>query len=175
MSSDPRVALRDVTPADADLLDAWATDGERSAFNDFGVPYQPVPREVVERGPLRNERNGMLVVQLVATGEPIGTVSWHRVDYGPNAESLAWNVGIELRSEWRGQGLGSEAQRLLARYLFETTGVNRVEASTDVENVAEQRALEKAGFVREGVARGAQYRQGRFHDIVTYAVLRGEV
>ncbi len=74
----------------------------------------------------------------------------------------------------RGQGYGSEAQALFADYLFETTEVNRVEAQTDVDNVAEQRALEKAGFVREGTIRGAQYRAGAYHDLVSYSILRDE-
>jgi RimJ/RimL family protein N-acetyltransferase len=50
--------------------------------------------------------------------------------------------------------------------------VHRVQASTDVLNVAEQRALERAGFQREGVLRGAQWRRGAFHDLVSYARLR---
>ena len=63
-------------------------------------------------------------------------------------------------------------RRALAAELFATTDVHRVEASTDVENVAEQRALEKAGFVREGIQRGAQFRAGGRHDLVTYSRLR---
>ena len=169
----PAVQLRDVTLDDADMLDAWSID-ERSGggFNDFGVEPQQVDREALARGPLRNERNGMLIVERVADGVPIGTVGWHRVTYGPNAESGAWNFGIDLIAEARGQGFGSDAQRLLAAYLFETTDVQRVEASTDVDNVAEQRALERAGFRREGIARGAQFRAGRHRDLVTYARLR---
>ena len=51
--------------------------------------------------------------------------------------------------------------------------MHRVEASTDVTNLAEQRALEKAGFTREGVLRGAQHRaDGVHHDLVGYAILR---
>jgi RimJ/RimL family protein N-acetyltransferase len=73
----------------------------------------------------------------------------------------------------RGQGFGSQAQRLLADYLFATTAVNRIEAGTDVENLIEQRSLEKAGFIREGVLRGAQYRAGAWHDLVVYSVVRG--
>jgi len=169
-----RVRLRDVTLADADLLDAWDADPEIGGFNDMGMPREPVNREVLARGPLRNERNGVLIVERIADGTPIGTVGWHRVTYGPNPESAAWNFGIELRPDARGQGYGSEAQRLLAAYLFETTGANRVEASTDLDNVAEQRALEKAGFRREGIARGAQYRAGRHRDLVTYARLRDD-
>jgi RimJ/RimL family protein N-acetyltransferase len=126
---------------------------------------------VLASGPLRNEQNGMLMVE-TADGMPIGTIGWHKVRYGPNPESDAWNIGIELRPEARGQGFGTQAQAELARYLFETTDVNRVEASTDVENLAEQRSLEKAGYTREGIQRGSQFRAGGYHDLVTYARLR---
>jgi len=115
------------------------------------------------------------VVVRNADGRTVGSVSWHEVHYGPNPESAAWNIGIDLVPEARGQGLGSEAQRLLAQHLFATTAVNRVEASTDVENAAEQGALARAGFTREGVLRGAQFRASRWHDIVVWSVLRGEV
>ena len=166
------VRLRDVTLADADLLDAWnaARDG---GFNDFG-PRDPVNREVLADRPLRNDKNGTLIVEVVATGEPIGTVGWHGVYYGPGPLSMAWNIGIDLVPEGRGQGFGTEAQRLLAGYLFATSGVNRVEASTDIENVVEQRSLTKAGFHRDGVVRGSQYRAGAYHDLVVYSRLRGD-
>ena len=35
--------------------------------------------------------------------------------------------------------------------------------------------LEKAGFIKEGVMRGAGFRDGRWHDGVMYSVLRAEV
>jgi RimJ/RimL family protein N-acetyltransferase len=166
-----RVRLRDVTLADADMLDAWADPALVSEFNSFGHEPTPTPRDTLRHGPLRNERNGTLIVEL-ADGTPIGTVSWHRVSYGPPPGSDAWNIGIELLPSARRKGYGTEAQRLLAGYLFETTPLHRVEASTDVANVAEQRSLEKAGYRREGVQRGAQLRAGAYHDLVTYALLR---
>jgi RimJ/RimL family protein N-acetyltransferase len=167
-----RVRLRDVTLDDADLLDGWSADPEvLSEYNDFGGPSHTLSRDALREGPLRDDRKGMLVVVL-ADGTPIGTVSWHRVNYGPPPLSDAWNVGIELIPSARGHGYGTEAQRLLADYLFDTTDLHRVEASTDVENVAEQRSLERAGFVREGIQRGAQFRRGAYHDLVTYARLR---
>ena len=110
-----------------------------------------------------------------ASGEVVGVVSWHSVHYGPNAGSLAWNMGVGLAQDAVGRGIGTVAQRLLAQHLFATTPRSRVEASTDVANVAEQRALERAGFTREGVLRGAQTRADGPHDLVVYSVLRGEV
>jgi len=173
MTDEPRIRLRDVTLADADMLDEWADDPrDKDGFNDFGEEPQPTPRHALAKGPLRNDRNGVLIIERLTDGEPLGTVGWHRMNYGPPPRSDAWNFGITIRPEYRGQGYGTEAQRLVARWLFDNTDLNRVEASTDVENVAEQRALEKAGFVREGIQRGAQFRAGAYHDLITYARIR---
>ena len=167
------VSLRDLVLEDADLLDAWAADPvARGEFNDFGVPRSPVDREALAKGPFRNERNGELLVERLEDGQPIGTVSWHLERYGPNEQSGAWNIGISLIPVARGRGYGGEAQRLLADYLFATTTIDRVEASTDVENVAEQRSLARGGFVREATLRGVQFRAGARHDLVNYARLR---
>jgi RimJ/RimL family protein N-acetyltransferase len=70
--------------------------------------------------------------------------------------------------------VGAAAQRLLADQLLSQSGANRVEADTDVGNIAEQRALERAGFTREGVVRGAQWRRGAWHDRVLYGRLRSD-
>jgi RimJ/RimL family protein N-acetyltransferase len=171
----PRVRLRDLTLADAELYDEMMRrEKNDGGFNDFGLEFQPVDREALAQGSLRNERGGVLLVEQVDDGLVIGTVTWHLVHYGPGGQSNAWNMGIDLVPEARGRGLGTEAQRLAVEYLFETTPVNRIEASTDVENVAEQRSLEKAGFAREGINRGAQFRAGRYHDVVLYSQLRSD-
>ncbi|MDF2733993.1 MAG: N-acetyltransferase [Chloroflexota bacterium] len=88
--------------------------------------------------------------------------------YGPNEQSRALN----LYPDARGQGFGTEAQRLLAELLLDQFDVERIEASTDVDNVVEQRSLDKAGFRREGVARRAQFRAGAYHDLVNYSFVR---
>ena len=127
-------------------------------------------RQWAESG-LLGDHGGTLVV-LHGT-DRVGSVSWRRVQTGPTA--FNWAIGIGLAPEFRGRGYGSAAQRLLARYLFAHTQVNRVEATTEITNVAEQRALEKAGFTREGILRGTTFRRGRWHDQVMYSVLRDEV
>jgi RimJ/RimL family protein N-acetyltransferase len=119
-----------------------------------------------------------LLVELTdATGTRAvaGAVSWHRVSYGATAGSHAWNIGIGLSESTRGHGVGSVAQRLLAEWLLRTTDVDRIEASTDVTNVAEQRALERAGFTREGTLRSAQERADGRHDLYSYSFLRSDL
>lgn len=166
-----RVRLRQATVADADLLDRWEKAPYVGEFNTFGMKHRSF-REAIKATGLVGDDRGNLIVEVLPAGTPIGTVSWHAAMYGPNSESVAWNIGINLIPDGRGHGYGGEAQRQLAIRLFATTKVNRIEAMTDVKNMPEQRALEKAGFVREGVLRGAQWRGGGWHDLVVYSMLR---
>ena len=169
-----RVRLRQATVDDADLLDDWQSNEYRGEFNDFGMQWGPY-REAIQANGLLSDQGGTLIVEVVASGEPVGTVSWRPVRYGPTPESVSWNIGINLIPAGRFHGFGVEAQRLLVDHLFATTTVNRVEAGTDIDNLPEQRALEKAGFSREGVLRSAQHRAGAWHDLVIYAVVRGSI
>ena len=163
--------LRAVSEHDVVQLDAWASDpAAGSEFSDFGLP----PRshaELLARAGLETGY-GFLVVEV--GGHLAGSVSWHAVGYGPNPQSRAWNIGIELHPDFRGQGFGTQAQKLLVGMLFATTDAERVEASTDVTNLAEQRCLEKAGFTCEGILRAAQWRRGVWHDLVSYSRLRSD-
>ena len=165
-----RTRLRAVRPDDLPTLQAWDRC-PGSEFEDLGGEAPPgvVAGDTLPLPP----GSGSLVV---TDGRDVllGSVGWHPVGYGPNAGSRALDIGISLHPTHWGRGHGSRAQRMLADYLFATTAVHRVQASTDVLNVAEQRALERAGFLREGVLRGAQWRRGAFHDLVSYARLRGD-
>ena len=156
------VCLRPVEPGDDPFLEWLRRPEVTGEFNSFDEPLPP-----------GNQAADRMVVAL-DDGTPVGVVSWFAVSYGPNLGSRAWNMGITIAPGHRRKGYGAAAQRLLADHLLSTTEANRVEASTDVENVAEQRALERAGFRREGVARGAQFRRSRWHDLVIYARLRDD-
>lgn len=98
----------------------------------------------------------------------VGDLSAHSVWYGPTTGSRATSIGISLLEEHRGHGIGAIAQRLLAEELH-AGGTVRVEASTDVENTAEQRALAKAGFQLEGTLRLAQARRDGLHDLQVWS------
>ena len=98
----------------------------------------------------------------------VGDLSAHAVWYGPTSGSIALNIGISIVYEFRGKGIGAIAQRLLADELH-NQGIVRVEAQTDVENIAEQKSLEKAGFTYEGTLRRAQGRADGLHDIQVWS------
>ena len=146
----------------------FATATEQEAeYDDFGpkAGFASPP-------PCRLDAQGSLAIE--ADGELVGMVSWVWQRWGPNDGSQNPIIGIWLLAPHRGRGIGTAAQRQLVDRFFRHTPTNRVEAGTDPENLAEQRALEKAGMTREGIARGAQWRDGGYRDVCTYAVLRAD-
>jgi RimJ/RimL family protein N-acetyltransferase len=85
-----------------------------------------------------------------------------------------YEIGVILyRPTYRGQGYGREAVELLTGWLFETSGAERVQASTDAGNTAMRAVLERLGFQLEGImhAYGAMT-DGTRIDCAMYAVLR---
>ena len=170
-----RVYLRPVRQEDLPLLAERANDlAYLTEYNFFGLS----PNDQMEQGfredGLLGVEHGTLIVATCEADENAGDISYRRVWYGPGAMSAAYNIGISLTPDQRGKGYGAEAQRLLAAYLFAVYPIMRVEASTDSANLPEQHALERAGFTREGTARQAQWRNGAWHDLVSYSKLRGE-
>jgi RimJ/RimL family protein N-acetyltransferase len=63
---------------------------------------------------------------------------------------------------------------MLVEYLFATSTVHRVWAWTGSDNLAEQKALERCGFTREGMVRQAVFWGGEWHDNFIYGLLRHE-
>ena len=167
------VRLRPVREADLTVLEENESR-DADPFNWFAHRPAEVLRRRFAADGLLSEEAGTLAVE-TPDGALAGAVSWFTVRHGPSSACLALNIGISLLPSQRGHGYGSAAQRALAEYLFATTLTERIEAETDVENIAEQRALERAGFTREGVLRHTQFRAGRWRDNVIYSVLRAEV
>lgn len=162
------VSLRPIVEDDLPVITGYLADPAAvGPFQWFGWHDQHRwARDWAQDG-LLNLDGGRLLVTHGA--ESAGFVAWRKISKGT---FFHWNTGILLWPQVRGRGIGTQAQRLLVRYLFAHTLAARVEADTDVDNLAEQRALEKAGFTREGVLRSTGFRDGLWRDSVVYSILR---
>ncbi len=95
------------------------------------------------------------------TGKTLGTFSLMRIDQN----NRVIEVGTVIFSpELRGTRIGTEAQYLLARYVFEKLNYRRYEWKCDALNLPSRRAAERLGFVYEGTFRQAVIYKGRTRD-----------
>ena len=164
-----QLRLRPVAEDDLAVIERLLGDPEASGEHSWRGWFDPrwLRRRWEETGLLTREGGTLMVV---GSAEPLGFVNWRR--HRTTRAAHCWNIGIGMLPKVRGLGYGTEAQRLLVDYLFAHTQVNRIQAITEITNTAEQWALNKAGFTREGVLRGYGYRDGEWRDAVMYSVLR---
>jgi aminoglycoside 6'-N-acetyltransferase len=167
------IMLRPVTADDLDLFEREFSGPEGTGpYQWFGFGSSAgLRREFAETGLLSADAG---VLSVAEAGRTVGRVEWCAGTWGRPSTSTCWTLAIGLVPAAHGRGIGTQAQRLLAEYLCDHTRTERLQAWTDCANLAEQRALEKAGFVREGVLRSAQWRGGRWHDQVIFSMLRAE-
>ena len=111
------------------------------------------------------------VIELRDSQRIAGIVSLHRVDWVRAAAGL----GYWVRRSERNKGIAGEAANAALGHALAGLRLHRIEALVALENKASQRVVEKLGFVREGVAREAEYVDGRYLDHVQYSFLRSDV
>lgn len=108
-----------------------------------------------------------------ADGEVIGAVQ-----FAEELDPMYRHAGIDIyvTTSRHGQGLGSEAIRLLARYLIEERGHHRLTIDPAADNEVAIRAYEKVGFRRVGVMRSYERGpDGSWHDGVLMEMLAHEL
>lgn len=85
-------------------------------------------------------------------------------------------IDLALGTAWQGRGIGPEAIRLVARYLFEERGHHRLTIDPAASNDRAIRAYEKVGFRRVGVMRRYERgSDGAWHDGLLMDMLREDL
>lgn len=89
------------------------------------------------------------------------------------ARHCSFFMGIGDRDQ-RGQGYGTDAVRVMLKYVFCEMNMHRVGLDVMSYNPGAMRAYEKAGFTQEGRLRAYVYRDGVYYDVIQMSILRAE-
>ena len=166
-----RLILREIVPEDDEAIFAIRSDYEVTKLNtgetfdrveQAGALIRAIRAGYFEQSELR------WGITLKGKNQVIGMCGynyWVRRDY-------RGCVGYDLARAYWGQGIMTEAMRVVLRFGFERMGLNRIEADASAENIGSIRVLEKLGFAREGVEREQYYEDGQFHDLMLFSLLK---
>jgi len=168
----PRVYLRPLERADVPVLQTWINDQDviRNLLN-----FRPMNREAEEEFVDKITRDPDLLVlgiTLRSDDRLIGDVALHRIQ--SRDRQAGFGILIGEKAEWS-KGYGTEATRLIVRYAFDVLNLHRVWLHVLEDNQRGTRAYEKVGFKIEGVLRQSAFREGRYLDMITMGILRGEL
>lgn len=81
-------------------------------------------------------------------------------------------VGYFIKRKFWNQGINTRVLKAVCRFGFEIMGFERIEAMVHVDNIASNKTLQKAGFVREGMMRKRFYLNNQAQDGNMYSIVR---
>lgn len=138
------MCLRRIEEADIPLLLQWSHCSE--CYGDFLTPERFTRDQLQQQlisGACWNDHEKHFMVELKTGGPPIGTIHFWSIP--GKKDTVVMALKIAVISE-RGKGYGTEAQKFLIKHLMEVEKIDKVLMYTDVNNIAQQRCLNKLGF-----------------------------
>lgn len=167
-----KVVLRSLLAEDlaGDYI-SWLNDAEVCKYNSHHVfPYTTESAlDYISRS--ASNENLILAIDDKETSKHIGNVALQRIHaIDQNAE---FAILLGSKAHWR-HGYGREAAWLICNHGFNALNLIRIYCGTSDNNMAMQRLAQYLGMQQEGCSRRALFKNGQFHDLLHYAVLREE-
>jgi RimJ/RimL family protein N-acetyltransferase len=161
------VNLRVMEKEDLPLFAEWTNKPE--VWGEYDPLWQMSRTEVEKMFESSHELKAFFIEN--KDGSKIGFIIHYYV-LDPANRQL--EIAYSLVPSERGKGYCTEAVKIMADYLFLSKNTMRIQAQTDVRNVASQRVLEKVGLKKEGTLRKSLFIRGEWRDSFLYSILREE-
>jgi ribosomal-protein-alanine N-acetyltransferase len=161
------VTLDDCTPR----YQAWLADPDINRYLETRFRPQPLPsiRQFVETM-LASPHDYLFAIVESGSGLHVGNLKVGPINPHHLFADLSYFIGEKDR---HGRGYAREAIALACGFAFTRLGLHRLQASLYAGNVASARALEAAGFAREGTFTAqVRTREGTWEDRLWYGLLR---
>ena len=164
-----RVVLRPIEPEHLPNYIRWFADQDVLAF--FG-PYRPM-NLAQEQAWYESQNKDRETVNFACEyeGQHIGRGGFGRLNHAHQSAEVGLFIGE--KSFWD-QGLGQDMLTTLVSYGFDYLNLHRIYLRVFAENQRAIHAYEKVGFIPEGRFREAEWRHGRWQDLLYMSVLRHE-
>ena len=157
----------------SDAKDLAAALNHRSVLNNLrdGLPFPYTEQDAKEYiiATLSANEDDTFAYAITLDDRVIGSIGAFRQG---NIHRQTAELGYYLAKEYWGRGIMTDAIRQLCGHIFETTDILRIYADPFSYNDGSRRALEKAGFTREGTMKGSAVKNGKVVDMTLYSLTR---
>jgi ribosomal-protein-alanine N-acetyltransferase len=169
--SGPAYTLRYLTGDDVPALFRLGSDPDVTRFFSWGPYREPDEAEAFVESLDRQRESGERLELGVFRGDALLGITGLS-DFSPRDRRAV--VGTWLGREHWGSGANRESKALVLAMGFRALGLNRITALASPQNVRSIAALERLGFVREGVLRGWHVHGGEPRDVTVLRMMRDE-
>ncbi|WP_233711050.1 GNAT family N-acetyltransferase [Lederbergia citrisecunda] len=103
-------------------------------------------------------------------GKNIGGINLNSID----ERNGTFSIGIVIDKEYRGNGYGTSAMRILLKYAFLERRLNKFNDYVLEGNEGSAKMMKKLGCVQEGVRRQVVYINGQYLDFILFGLTKDE-
>jgi [ribosomal protein S5]-alanine N-acetyltransferase len=168
----PELRLRYAREDDAPALYALASNPDVTRFFSWG-PYTDESEAVAYVRSLARKRAAGERLELVIDHPEAGVIGVTGLSEFSLRDRRAV-VGTWHGREWWGTGANRQSKTLVLALAFRGLELDRVTAWCGADNGRSQKALERIGFVHEGVLRRWHVHRGEPKDVISYSMLNDE-
>jgi len=174
MLTGQKVILRPVKRSDIQYFLKWFNDPEVTQYLAMYLPMTEMAEEKwIEELGARANTDVLFVIEAIEddVNKAIGSMGLHGIS--PKDHFATFGIAIGEKDYWS-KGYGTEAAQLIIKYGFEQLNLHRVSSSAFSFNERSLRLHRKVGFQEEGRQREALFKNGEYHDLVVFGLLREE-
>lgn len=163
--------LRNWKISDAQYVQKYANNKKiaDNLRNAFPHPYTLQDAENYINEVVHKDEKCQCCRAIIISGEVVGSIGLFLKDdvYCKSAE-----IGYWLAEPYWGRGIMSSAIKYLCKFAFEQYDIVRIYAEPFEYNTGSRKALEKAGFILEGIKKKSIYKNGNFFNSCIYALIK---
>lgn len=168
------VYLRMIEPGDVEQTFRWHNDYELQKMTCG--PIRIVSKEIEKNWVMSKTSNNMkdiyLSVCLNENDKMIGIISINDIDL-LNRKCACGGILIGDK-EYRDGIAYREALKIMRSYVFEQLNMNKLTGKCLEEHILSRADMESAGYKLEGILRNEVFKNGSFHNVMCYSLLRSE-
>lgn len=174
MYSGQLVKLRAYKEEDIEKAVEFINDEEVKKLMDSNIPF-PMTKwqeeEWVRSRKANTDFTYDFAIEDLKTGKYIGGCSINECD----VKNRTCVVGIMIGDkEYWGKGYGSDALKVLIKFIFEEVNMNKIKLNVFSFNNRAIACYKKVGFKEEGILKKEIYRNGRYHDEIIMAMFKDD-
>lgn len=167
--------LRELEREDLKKINKWRNDPD--LISCLGAPYRFINEDVDSDWYEKylNARGNCVRCAIVDNeddSDVLGLISLIDINYINRSAELHIMIG---GSQNRGKGMGTFAVKAMLAHAFDNLNLRRIELGVLETNLPAIKLYEKTGFVREGLKRESNYKNGQYQNMIIMSVLKNEL
>lgn len=167
------VRLREYKREDIKLAQDYMNDPEIKRLLHPGIPYLYTFEDEQKWFDSLSATNDIynFAIETLEGNKYIGGCGLNKINWKNSVAEVGIFIGD--KDKW-GKGYGTDAMRILIRFIFEQMNINKIKLNVFSFNQRAIKSYEKCGFKMEGVLRQEVFKDGKYYDDIVMGILKEE-